>query len=223
MPRILTAGPRPVNVVILTFIVALLVASAPASAQRRGNRVTQPGSGSAGGSIFWDLSGDGERLGSKDGTVGPLWLVYGTVFVTPRIAIGAEYSTLGTLETSISNPVIGNYLYSSKSSALYGVARVRVVRGAEVSVDILGGIGGQFSHREYHYSSAAAANSYDSSDSANYLSYLAGVEMPLAAARHVCVSPYARFYFLRGLPHQPEEPPSRQTAVGAGITVAFKW
>jgi hypothetical protein len=222
VPRTLATVPRPDRLLSLSVVV-LLLASTSAFGQGEGSRRSQPGSGSVGGSIFWDLSGDYERLGSKDGTVGPLWLVYGSVFVTPRIAIGAEYSTLGTIDTSVSNPIIGDNRYLSKSAGLYGVARVRVVRRTQVSLDLLGGVGGQFSHREFHYTPVGGANPYNSSDSVNYLSYLAGAEMPIAVARHIDVSPYARFYFLRGLPHQPTESASWQTGIGAGMTVAFKW
>jgi len=221
MPRTLAAIPRPGTCCVI-FTVALLIATTSAFAQPKRAVLSQPGTGSVGGSIFWDLSGDYERLGSKDGTVGPLWLVYGTVFVTPRIAIGAEYSTLGTMETSVSNSLIGNIHGQGKSTAFYGVARVRVVRWAQVSLDALGGIGGQLSHREFHYTSASGTPT-DSSDSVNYLSYLAGAEMPMAVAPRVSVSPYARFYFLRGLPHQPTDSASWNTGIGAGMTVAFRW
>jgi hypothetical protein len=220
MPRTLAAIPR-TGICCVIFTVALLIATTSIAQPKRAV-LSQPGTGSVGGSIFWDLSGDYERLGSKDGTVGPLWLVYGTVFVTPRIAIGAEYSTLGTMETSVSNSLIGSIDGLGKSTAFYGVARVRVVRRAQVSLDALGGIGGQFSHREFHYTSASGTPT-DSSDSVNYLSYLAGAEMPIAVARHVSVSPYGRLYFLRGLPHQLTDPASWNTGIGAGMTVAFRW
>jgi hypothetical protein len=222
----ITAVSRPASLLSLSFVVVLLVASTPVFAQSEATHLSQPGSGSVGGSIFWDLSGEYERLGSKDGTVGPLWNVYGTVFVTPRIAFGAELSTLGTREISNFNPSVGDYRYLSRSTALYGVARVRVVRRALVSVDALGGIGGQFAHREYHFSAVTGSSQpapSNTSDGVTYLSYVVGAEMPIAVARHISVSPYARVYFLRGLPHQPTEQPAWYTGIGTGMTAAFRW
>ena len=221
MPRNILAI-RPSHVVRLAIIFVLLFTATPTFSQSSSEGLSRPGSGSAGGAIFWDVSGDLERTGTIETAVGPLGFLYGTVFVTPRIAIGAEYSTLGNEDHVGTIESFGDITVNYGGSAIYGVARVRIIRRALVNVDAVGGIGGQFSHQGYEIRpTSGTASSYEANK--HYLSYLTGADVPIAVAQHVIVAPFTRFYFLRGMAKYPDDSPSWQTAIGVGATAAFKW
>jgi len=201
------------------FALFLLFASSQASGQTAASAASSVGHGSAGGGVFIDLSGDDARLGSHDGVVGPLWFVYGSVFVAQRVALGVELATLGSQEAAT-----GVSQHSEAASAIYGVIRVRAVQSTRLNLDVVGGLGRQNAHSDYTVtSSASGAALLQVVNDYNYWMYALGADAPISVAPHFVVSPFARVYLLSGWPQSPQALSREFTAFAVGVTAGVKW
>jgi len=178
--------------------------------------------------VFIDWSGDEPRLASHDGVVGPLWFVYGSVFVAPRVALGVELATLGSQEATDQYAVVGGPTiltqHSEAASAIYGVIRVRAVKSTRVDLDFLAGLGRQNAHYDYTVtSSAPGAVPAQGGNEYNYWMYALGADAPISIAPHVVVSPFTRVYLLRRYTQTREETSSGFAAFAVGVTAGVKW
>jgi len=215
---------------VALLLAALIVIPVPLFAQNKDLPASPVGHGSAGGGIFFAATTDeASRVRfpdtGSDSDQGARWLIYGSVFVARHFAVGMEYAPLGT--------VIGRYdavccvmVDSEEESVLYGTGRFSTNRPGRLNLDVVGGIGVLFQHREtsgnlrFGPSSAATAAVDDRTD----LCLVLGADVPISVAPHVVVSPIARLYFLdRKTIDTANVTASSSTRFMVGVIAGVKW
>jgi hypothetical protein len=113
------------------------------------------------------------------------------------LAIGVEASHLGSV-TGAYNAQCCIFRDEQREIAVLGVLRERVWNSARVALDIVGGAGALFQHRETliadrFFPSAASTVIEDRGSPA----FVLGADLPIALAEHLALSPELRWYFLQ--------------------------
>jgi hypothetical protein len=117
--------------------------------------------------------------------------LHGSVFLHPRVAVGSEWTHLGTIEAPGGSPR-AQILEKHREHALFGTLRARLAGRGRSAFDAVGGIGALFQRRET--TSVAGGTTSTSNTSA---AFIIRAEGQVALSRHVAVTPTAGLYSLR--------------------------
>ena len=126
--------------------------------------------------------------------------VDGGVFVTPRVAIGAEFFRLTGVDTSTS----GHFGTASKSDdefTITGDVRAVLVRSRRAEVTAVGGVGTtRATATETRVPLDPRSSPFTMSDARTVLTWSAGADLMFTPLRHLLVGPVVRVQWLRGTP-----------------------
>jgi hypothetical protein len=168
------------------------------------------------GAVF-ATNDDGNRVRNppRDERIGRTrWPLRATVFPLPRVGIGVEAMSLGTLNTvAASNRTFKQTDYEQES-VVVATAHARVIDEGRVALEVIGGLGQLRTHRTFntsHPASSALPTVFTEDSSMRAL--MTGVEMPIRALPHLSVGPSARIYFLRRPHHSSGGLNSRDSAI----------
>lgn len=120
-----------------------------------------------------------------------IWSFHGSVFVHPRVAVGSEWTHLGTIEAPGGTPR-DQILEKHREHALFGTVRARLSGRGRSGFDLVGGIGALFQRRETNFVAGGVTSTTNRSPA-----FVILAEGQIALSRHVAVTPRAGLYSLR--------------------------
>ena len=214
------------SIFIITFSVLMLHSRSLLAQNQTARSPTNADRGFLGAGVFAanDDASNRVRFPDVNGSPSLRLTIEAEVVRAGRIGLGLEFSTLGTVTGSY-NAACCILRDEQKETSVLAVVRERVWRKDRLAVDIVGGMGVLFQHRETMVALRFVGGSAVTTVEDRYSpAFAIGADLPLFVAQHIALVPRFRLGFLeRGALDTPNVTRSSSQTSAIGLSGRIVW
>jgi hypothetical protein len=219
-------GRVPSTIVIITFSILLLHSRSSLAQSQTIRSPANADRGFLGAGLFVasDDASNRVRFPDVNASRSPRFTIEAAIVSAGRIGLGFEFSTLGTV-TGSSNAACCILRDEQKETSVLAVVRGRAWRKNRLAVDVVGGMGVLFQHRETMVALRQVAGSAVTTvEDRKSPAFAIGADLPFFVAHHIALVPQIRFGFLRrGELDTPNVTRASSQTSAVGLTGRVLW